>query len=362
MAMPTYALYLKNPVNTGLRSLLPIELTASLAANAVSVLDVQVIYDAQTWQMVNQRDARLYLWRNGRLLARKAWFLRQAYLVRDGNGTRTIRLRALCPNTLLERRIVASAAGSAESAKSGYADDLLKEFADEAFGSSADADRQWADIMIAADRGDAPSVDIAAAWKQLLSTGQALAGKSWQAGTPLYFDVYADANGALYLDTFTGQRGVDRSSGMQPIVLRENQASVESVEMIYDYDGEVSVVYVGGSGQEDERIVVEVEDDVLSAIAPYGRIETFADYANVDLADTLTDKGNEWLERLRMRPQVKLVMRDTPGVQFGLHWDWGDRLGYDVFGERGTAVVERVRLTLRDGQERIEPTLVVTDV
>ena len=77
MAMPTYALYLKNPVNTGLRSLLPIELTASLAANAVSVLDVQVIYDAQTWQMVNQRDARLYLWRNGRLLARKAWFLRQ---------------------------------------------------------------------------------------------------------------------------------------------------------------------------------------------------------------------------------------------------------------------------------------------
>lgn len=361
MTIPAYAVYLKDPANTGLRVLPPVECIAALAANSVSFLDVKIPYSATTWQMANRRDARLYLWRNGRLVGRKVFFVRRARITRDAQGVKLIALRGLCCNTLLERRIVAYPAGSAEAQKSGLADDLIKEIADENFGSGAAAARQW-DVTIIADRGAGPTIDIAAAWRRLLDASQSIAGKSWEDGTPLYFDVYTDPTGALFLDTFAGQRGVDRSSGKQPLVLRDDSASVEYAELVHNYDGEASYVYVGGGGQEEERLIEEVEDTYLSGLSPYGRIEAFADYANIDAAATLQDKGGEWLERLASRPQVVLRLRDTPQLQYGLHWDWGDRVGYDVFGERGTAVIERLRLTLRDGQERIEPTLVVTDV
>lgn len=232
------------------------------------------------------RDTRLLVRRSVdggplRLVGETAWLVTGMTRAQAGAGM-TNTLRAQDALSLVERRIVAYAAGSARASKSGPLDDLIKAVAREAWGSSATAARQWAQLGIEADRGAAPSRERSFSWDNLLSAFQGFAETSYALGTYLAFDVVATEGDALELRTYTGQRGQDRRwpSGSSPLLISAETGTLASASIEEDASEEATFVYAAGQGEGAARVVATASNSARAALSPFGRIEYFQDARN----------------------------------------------------------------------------------
>lgn len=290
-----------------------------------------------------QRDARIAYYRappndlsagQFRLVGNTLWLLtgRARQIVRDGSGWReTIAIKAVHPNHLLARRVVAYDEGTTNADKTAAADDMIKAYVRENFTAASDTTRNWAATLFAvdADLVAAPSVQKAASYRTVLTVCQELAAAAATAGTYTNFEIYCPTpeNGALRLRTYTGQRGENRSSSSgQPLVLSLAGGGFDSVRLEEDWTDMASVVYAGGSGRLDERLVpTAVRDTDLINGSPYGRIEWFQTASGDDVF-VLTDEGRRALRERRPRQLFTASVRDTEVATFGEEFDWGDRV------------------------------------
>jgi len=68
-------------------------------------------------------------------------------------------------------------------------------------------------FTVAPDLAAGPSIDGAFAWKSLLDVCRDLADTAWANGTPIYFDIVPTTPTTYRLQTWTEQRGKDRTVG-----------------------------------------------------------------------------------------------------------------------------------------------------
>ena len=173
-------------------------------------------------------------------------------------------------NELLDRRIVAYKAGTAQSTKTGPCDDLMKDVFSDNLGSGASADRNILtafNLSIAADLSDAPSVTKSFAYENVLETLQAIADTSAGqslGGVDLFFDIACDgyrSNERPHFEfrTYTGQPGRDRTDGggnSAATVFSLENANIANVHYQRIHSGERNYIYAGGLGLESDRNVV----------------------------------------------------------------------------------------------------------
>ena len=131
---------------------------------------------------------------NGKILMfNKRWFLKLWRDKVDEKGVKFLRLIAQDCNHLAEKRIIAYDDETSYTQKQDMpADDMIKEFARENFGSSCtDTTRDWSDkIEIEENQSAAPDVSIDGVEKRLiLPVLQEICQKSEAAGTYLTFNV-----------------------------------------------------------------------------------------------------------------------------------------------------------------------------
>lgn len=310
-------------------------------------------------------DGRIGVWRsiNGRppYLDNGAIYLIECLKVRS----RATWLRAAHASTLLDRRIIAYAAGSAYTSKSGAADNLIKAYWDENAGSAiVAADRDGAETMadlsawvsVAANLGAGASVSKAAARRVLMDVARELAESSATAGTYLTFEILSPEEGALELRTYAGQRGVDHTADSpQPVILSEARGNLENAELTIDYTDEATWISAGGVGEQSARLIATALDATRMGSSPFGRKERFVDMANVADATQLADEADAAL--WAGRPVITFTgdLIETPATTRGIHFDLGDivtaedprtRQQFDVR-------VDVVRETIQDGQRRV---------
>lgn len=283
------------------------------------------------------RDGRIGAWRsiNGR-----APYLDGSaiYLIETLRYTSTATLiRAYHATTIMDRRIIAYAAGSSYAQKAAApADDQIKAFWNENAGSSiSSADRDGVEtqadisayVTAQANQSLGASVAKAAARRKLLNVARELAEASTTAGTYLTFEIIAPSENTLELRTYTTQRGVDRrASSGNPVILREQSGVLENASLEIDWHNETTFVVAGGQGEGTNRLIATALDTTRMGVSPFGRIETFADMSNVADSTSLQDDADSELRY--GRPVITFTgdLIETGALTRGIHFDLGDML------------------------------------
>ena len=324
--------------------------------NNVGVMTLTLPYLSYNYEnfMVDQI---LEIWRekNGVLTLQNetAYFLRK-WEITYSNGTTSIMLTAFDANYLLDGAIVAYYAGESESDKTDHADDMIKEIVDENLASgSSDADRTK--ITVAGDLGACSSVTKGFAWRNVLLVCQEIAQLANENGDYLAFDVVRTNPCEFEFRTYEGQRGKDhtRDSGDPRLVSRKAGNLIEA-KFITDHTYERNYIYVGGQGELSARAKVERTNTDRINSSDWNRREYFADGRHVSTTASLNSIGDEKLDEFKPGQVMEGRIVDTEGMQFGVHYGFGDLLTVEAFGYAVDCHVSTVHATVTPKGEIIE--------
>lgn len=262
---------------------------------------------------------------------------------------------------LLDRRIVAYAAGSAQAEMTDYADDMIKAIVtDNLAGDATDSDRDLSGLnfSVAADLSAAPSISKGFSRRNVLEVCQDIAEASRQSGTELYFDVIVNVSGGLIAPQFVtsiNQPGSDHGGDSDsPVYFGDTWGNIEDGALIYDYSDERTVIYVGGQGEGENRTVVEREDTGRSAASLWNRREGWRDARHISTdsataeTELLNSDGDAELADNRPFTRFRSKLIDTPGFAYGLHWGFGDKVSVSFEGLTFDAVINKIHVTLTE--------------
>jgi hypothetical protein len=307
-------------------------------------------------------DARIGVWRS--VGGRPPQLDGQAmFLVRSWRYTETATtITAYHATSLLKRRIIAYAAGSAQASKSsGFAGDIIKAYASENLGSgivgaSRDGSETQADLStyltIQANLADGAAVATADARQNLFTAIRDLCDASTQNGTYLTAEIVAPTEQTLELRTYAGQRGVDRrASTTQPVILSAATGSLENVVLEVDRSEEVTWVSAGGQGEQTARLIATQLDATRMAESVVNRCEQFGDYSNITDATQLQAKADALVRAGRPRITFTADIIETDGATRGVHYDFGDLLTAEARGQQYDVRLDVVQVSLREGKQ-----------
>jgi ReqiPepy6 Gp37-like protein len=308
-----------------------------------------------------QKDGRIAVYRTiaGRppdLLGNALWLIRSRRKTLD-RGRRAIIIRAVHANDLLRRRIIAYNAGTANTSKTGAADDIIKAFAREQLTTATDTTRNVTSAIftIQVDTTQGPSISKAATRRNLLTVCQEIANAAATAGTYTGFEVRALSEASLQLVTYIGQRGTDRrSTTAQPLLLTVD-AALGRLTYSEDWSSEISSVYAGGQGEGTQRAIGTATDAGLIGSSPFGLVEDF--YQDNLTSDTtqLNDDADQQLFARRSKVSFSASVDDIPGATFGIHYGWGDLVSAQFDDVSFDCRVNPVRVSFtRDQGERLD--------
>ena len=307
-------------------------------------------------------DGRLQSWRSiaGRAPAMDGL---ATFLIRDfERGPSYRRYLAYHANELFERRILAYASGTSYTAKTGAADNLIKALIRENMGSLVSAaDRDGADtnanisslLSIAPDLSLGPTVQMAATRRNLALVIQELAQAATTAGTYLVAEIVSPLPDTLEARVYAGQRGRDRrASTGAPIVLSTQTGTLENVIVREEHRSEVTVVIAGGSGEGPARIIQEAVDSARLTASPLNRRELFIEDSNVSDTAVLLDKAEAALRGGAPTVTITADLIETAGCTRGIHFDLGDYVTAEAYGQQIDVRLNMVRYSYSGGQYR----------
>ena len=292
------------------------------------------------------------------LVTDTAWMIRSWRFTLDGSGQRSTEIIAYSGNYLLSSRGVAYQTRSAQSTKSGAADNLIKEVVRENLGSSAtDTARTIAGISVQADTGQGQSIDVVVGWRNsVLTVAQELADASTDAGTYIAFDLVTTTPGQWEFRTFANQRGVDRRvpGGTLPLLLGTDYGNLADVEYVADYSDLGTAAYALGDGAGSRRRVQTATNDPAIALSPYNRREVYVEANNATTANQVLRAARSALRRQRARVTMQGRIVETPSTRYGIDWQWGDYVTATAFGVTLNARIDAISVSIESGRETVD--------
>lgn len=291
-----------------------------------------------TWQVEDfGKNQILEVWRekNGivELQGETAYFL-VAWDFYSSDGENLVDLIAYDAMSLLDAPIVAYPAGSAQAGMTGYADNLIKEVVRDNLGVDAIIARQLPRFTVAPNLSASVSLTKGFSWRNVLLVCQELADAATTKGVSTYFDVVRIAPATFELRTYTEQRGVDHNRySSDPKLIGAQYGNLKNQHYMLDYSQERNYIYAGGQGEENARTMVEVWDDARIANSfPYNRKEFFVDARNCETVGEVTAEANAALNEGKPQTILSGELVETPGLQYGRDYGFGDKLSVEAFG------------------------------
>lgn len=297
------------------------------------------------------------IWRDGRL--EMAGFIDTLVWAGQTRGEDWLVVSGQDGLALLDRRIVAYAAGSSQASKTGAADDVMKAIVRENLGGDAtDTDRDLSALgfSVEEDASLGATVTRAFAWQTVLDTLGALSQESG-----VVFDVRPRLVGegiGFEFITRPDYLGADRSeAGGSPTYFGPAFGNMEFARLEYEYRDEVTAVYAGGQGQEADRLIAAT---TRSPRGPWGRRERFVDARSEPGSDAVDSRAAAALEAGRARLRFSGELKDTPQTRYGVDWGYGDKVVGSYRGQQFAGPVVSVRVQKDEtGKETIEARLEV---
>ena len=337
----------------------------ALKENTIGALVLTMLEDFGIDQL--PRDTMFEVWRkpNGGewgILGNTRFFLRKATMVYNSPDNNYWDIACDSALGILARRIVgykrttSYADKTLETGANGTADDLIKAYARENFGTLAtDTDRDLSTYLtIDADTSEGYSTEKEAAYMNVLEVIDDLAENSANNDINIYYDV-VNYGSKFRLFTKIDRLGVDRTRGSNsPVIFSTELGNITDVKLETDYSDEKNFCYVGGENQDALRLIEEVSDITRIAKSPYNRAEVFHDARELGVPSVLQEEGSTRLEQ--HRPKIKVSARtvDTNLYRFGKDYDYGDTVTVSVAKSEFTCHVTSVTIKVTGGKEDID--------
>lgn len=297
-------------------------------------------------------DTRIEIYRDGELVGDTQFFVIEFSIKLGADGSYTTEIQAAGALVVLSWPIVDYAPGRIESRQSDYAGNIIKALARQNIGSLAeDAGRDMsARLSIQADADDGAVVTVNVGWRRLLDVVREVGSLSAEAGTRIYYDIIK-SGGGLQLQTFSGQRGTDRSAS---VLLSPERETLANATLTKSYATAASRVIVGGAGQEIWRNVVRVANTDQANNSPWGYIkEHFYQAAHANTTAEATAVGNAYLG-INVN---KITLSGSPvmagGIAYGTDYGWGDKISIEFQGFVAVVSLDRVTVDVSDGVENV---------
>lgn len=313
-----------------------------------------------------QPDNIIEIWREGK--NEMSGLLRRWQYTGQGDDSR-IALSGPSFLYLLDGRQVAYAAGESESAKSDFADDMIKEVIRENLGSSATdtaRDLSGYNFTVQGDSSAGASIERRFSWRNVLDVCRDFAKESTQRGTRVYFDIIPFWSGttiSLEFQTFIGQRGQDRTyESSTPVVFGTEWGNISNPVLEYNYWSERNYAYVGGQGLGADRLVAEQSDTDQIAISPWNRREMFINATSEETISELQSVGQAKLDENKPFIRFSAKLLSVPGSLYGEDWGWGDKVVATHRNKQFDGHIDRVRVALdSNGKETIDAKIEVLE-
>lgn len=279
----------------------------------------------------------------------------------DDAGLETLIIWGCDGVELLNRRIVAYAADSAQASKNTLADNMIKAIVRENLGALAVAARDLTalNFTVAPDVGLGPTIELKFAWKPVLQVCQDIAGASREAGTDLYFDVVPVVISTTAIGfefrTYVNQIGMDRTlTGGNPMYIGKEWGNLSSPSLGMDYSKNLNYIYGGGDGEGADRLIVEVSNTWATA-SVWNRVEGFADARNEITAGGITTICRKVLDACIPREKFSGTVLDTGQARYGIDWEFGDKVTVNYKGFQTDGMIRAVKIVLDEsGAESID--------
>jgi hypothetical protein len=295
------------------------------------------------------------------------WFIHTVTHYQSEDGSTTLNVEAHDQIGILPRRIIPYNEGNDTTQKQAPGDDVIKEIMRENFGSAAsDTDRDLGTYLsIQGDVSAGPQVTIFCAKDNVYDIIKEIADTSYESGTFMAFDlIYNPNTGTFIFETFTGQRGADRSNYLDKnsIIIGMEYGSLSSATFVDSREDERNYIYAGA---KDLVGIVPPQTAVNTAsigISPFHRKELFLNASQADDATELQDEANRSLEENKYRTRFEGELSQEFALKkYGELFDYGDKVTVSFMSKTYTSFVDAISVTLDNNGEKIDVVLVGAD-
>ena len=305
----------------------------------------------------------LELWRekNGTVTIQNetAYFLQDWEFFMDSDGAEYIRLTAFDANWLLDTRLTWALGGTTGAHKTDYPDDMMKAIVRDQFMNNGPGPRPERDLPITcapdlSAGGDPISKEFH--YRSVLAVIKEIAETAEENGVWVGFDLVRTGVGLFQFRTYTGQRGMNhgRNSG-DPRLVGKQYGNLSQATFGEFHAEERNVILVGGEGEDSARVLVERKNDARIGASKWNRREYFVDASDAEESDALEVEGDAALCKFKPKQVVTGTLHDTPGMQYGIHYGFGDILSVEAFGYHVDCHVRSVRVRVdQDGGEQLD--------
>ena len=200
---------------------------------------------------------------------------------------------------------------------------------------------------------------MAFAHKNVLEILQELAKRSAQAGTDLYFRL-APAWSTAGSITFQFQvvkdwLGANRVLEGAPVVFGEERGNLANAVLENNYSDEITYVYGGGQGEEDNRYIYGLADTARMGSSVWGRRESWIDARNCKTDAEVQSQVKAALEDGRPKMKFSGTLLESDTTRYGLDWSFGDYVSCAYIGKYFDGMVQAVQISVDEaGNEKID--------
>lgn len=337
--MADYELLLHDQFGVRLKEIKPVSFSVARRVNEVGATSIVIPHGTGIEYGHIQRDQIVTISRalpgaKSYLEGETLWFMTGREWSREA-----LQIYLQDANTILQRRIIAYYAQSAQASKSGPAANVIRAIIRENFGNLAPAGRDVsAFLAIQADDGLGATVSKDFAWRPVLDTIKEIAAASEEAGVFCGFDVVAAhspmsaVSGRLAFNLefrcFRQQRGLDHRwpGGNPPVLIGSKLGTLNNPKVSETWTGELSKVYAGGEGQGVNRLIDSATKQTRVDASIFGLIEGFRDANRVKTSAGLQDEASTQLAARTARTIVTGSLAETEKIRYGREIRFGDFL------------------------------------
>lgn len=265
-------------------------------------------------------------------------------------------------NYLLQSRIVAYAAGTAQASKSDQADDMMKAIIRENLGASAIAARDLTafGLTVQADVGLGTSLEKQFAWRNVLDALKEIADASHVTeATCAYFGIVPlNIGWECEFRTNIGQWGLDHrfpNGAAGAVLFSLELANVTDVDRTKSWTEEITYAYAGGQGEGAARVIQESQDVTRVGASPFNRKEIFVDARNETVPAAVLDAADSAVRNGRPRNTFNGQLVDISSQSvYGRDYGHGDYVTAIYRGETIDCRIDTVHININDGKEQVE--------
>lgn len=304
-----------------------------------------------------QVDNRIHIYRapiGGSLQLVAVGFIRRWGNSMGASGLATTRLSGGDPNELIKRRIVAYFDRTNYSIKDGPADDVIKAFVRENLGSLATEsgrDMSALGVSIEVDRSAGPSIEVAAAFENLLDVFQQIQQTTRSGGDEIFWRMRPNTLSTFVFETRTGQPGNDRSfGGSNPLYFGSQFGNITGATLEVLRDSEINFVYAGGEGEGVLQNVQSASDASAISSSRWNRREGYVAANQADTVAKAQDAAAAEVTAKRAQLRFTADLIPTPLTPLGGNGWWlGDKITVSHLGQQITAIIRMIRVSVSGG-------------